>query len=440
MSAKPHCGTAALGGAECQAAGRTAGGGGATQVDESIGLTAPLGFRAAAAACGVKKLTEKPDLGVLVCDVPARAAAVFTRNRVVAAPVLVSQAHLRASKFLRGVVANSGNANACTGRQGLADAREMARLAADRIGCNAEEMLVASTGVIGRLMPMDRVQAGIQSACGLLARGPAADLAFARAIMTTDTRPKQAGVRLTLRGRTVTVAGATKGVGMIAPNMATTLGFLTTDAALPPGLLKKVLRRAADATYNCLTVDGHTSTNDTLLILASGLAFAEPGRAARPIAEGSKDAVLFEAAVTALCDRLARLIAADAEGGTKVIEVRVTGGKSDKEARAAACAIANSPLVKTAFFGEDPNWGRIVSAAGYAGITTGPETMRLALGDVVIFRKGRPVAADETRLAAVMAAHDILVDLDLGAGRGRARYLTCDFSYDYVKINAEYTT
>ena len=195
--------------------------------------------------------------------------------------------------------------------------------------------------------------------------------------MTTDTRPKQAGVRLTLRGRTVTIAGATKGVGMIAPNMATTLGFLTTDATVAPALLKKLLRRAADATYNCLTVDGHTSTNDTLLILASGLAFEDYYLHSRPIVEGSREAALFEAAVTAVCDRLARLIAADAEGGTKVIEVRVTGGKSDKEARAAACAIANSPLVKTAFFGEDPNWGRIVSAAGYAGITSAPETMRL---------------------------------------------------------------
>ena len=238
----------------------------------------------------------------------------------------------------------------------------------------------------------------------------------------------------------MTLAGVTKGVGMIAPNMATTLGFLTTDAAVAPALLKKILRRAADATYNCLTVDGHTSTNDTLLILASGLALAEPGRRATPIAEGSKEAALFEAAVTAVCDKLARLIAADAEGGTKVIEIRVTGGRSDKEARAAAAAIANSPLVKTAFFGEDANWGRIVSAAGYAAITSGPDTMRLALGGLVIFDKGRPVAADAARLKAVMAAHDILVDLDLGTGKGRAQYLTCDFSYDYVKINAEYTT
>ena len=413
----------------------------AMQVDLSLGVTAPKGFRAGAAAVGVKKLSEKPDVAVLACDAEAQAAAVFTTNKVVAAPVVVSREHLTRRRTIRGVVANSGNANACTGKQGLADARQMARLAAERIGCPAEAILVASTGVIGRLLPMDKVKAGIDWASSGLCAGPEADLSFARAIMTTDTRPKQAGVRLAIRDCTVTVAGATKGVGMIAPNMATTLGFLTTDAPVRAPLLKGILRRAADATYNCLTVDGHMSTNDTLILLASGQALAGAGKAAaKPISAGSREAAAFEAAVTAVCDSLARQIAADAEGGTKVIEIRVTGAASGAEARRAAGAIANSPLVKTAFFGEDPNWGRIVSAAGYAGISSGPETMRLALGDVVIFDRGRPTDADEARLKAVMKAHDIAVHLDLGAGRGRARYLTCDFSYDYVKINAEYTT
>ena len=409
------------------------------KVDLSLGVTAPRGFRAGVAAVGVKKLSEKPDVAVLVCDVPAQAAAVFTQNKVVAAPVIVSRAHLAKHRTaMRGVAANSGNANACTGKQGLADAREMAARAAAALGCKTEQMLVASTGVIGRLMPMDKVCVGVERSCAALGCGREADLAFARAIMTTDTRPKQAGVRIKFRGRTVTVAGATKGVGMIAPNMATTLGFLTTDAPVAAAVLDKMLRRAADATFNCLTVDGHTSTNDTLLILASGLAME--GAAARPIAEKSAEGKALAEAVLAVCDSLARQIAADAEGGTKVIEIRVTGAKSDDEARRAAAAIANSPLVKTAFFGEDPNWGRIVSAAGYAGISSGPETMRLTLGDLVIFSKGRPAAADEKRLARVMKAHDIAVHLDMGAGRGAARYLTCDFSYDYVKINAEYTT
>jgi glutamate N-acetyltransferase/amino-acid N-acetyltransferase len=254
--------------------------------------------------------------------------------------------------------------------------------------------------------------------------------------MTTDTVPKQAGVQIELAGRTVTIAGATKGVGMIAPNMATTLGFLTTDAAVESPLLQDILRRAADATYNCLTVDGHTSTNDTLCILASGLGSED----AAPMAAGSGEAAALEAAVTAVCDSLGRQIVSDGEGATKRIEIRVTGAATDDEARAAARAIANSPLVKCAFFGEDPNWGRIVSAAGYAGISSGPETMRLEMGGLVIFDRGAPVQADQTQLKAVMAARRIDVHLDLGAGTGRARFLTCDLTYDYVKINAEYTT
>jgi glutamate N-acetyltransferase/amino-acid N-acetyltransferase len=411
------------------------------KINLQLGVTSPQGFRAAAAAVGVKKLTEKPDVAVLACNVEAAAAAVFTQNKVCAAPVTVSRENLaKAAGRIRGVVVNSGNANACTGKQGMADAREMAAVAAAALSCPAKQFLVASTGVIGRLMPMDKVRTGARKCCAALASGPDADSAFARAIMTTDTRPKQAGVRVKIAGRTVTVAGSTKGVGMIAPNMATTLGFLTTDAAVAPAVLAKMLRAAADATYNCLTVDGQTSTNDTLIIMASGLAMASPGRAAKPVAEKSADGKRLEGAILAVCDSLARQIAADAEGGTKVIEVRVTGAKSDAEARRAAGAIANSPLVKTAFFGQDPNWGRIVSAAGYAGISSGPETMRLTLGGLKVFDKGRPVAADEARLAAIMKAHDIDVHLDLGAGRGQARYLTCDFSYDYVKINAEYTT
>ena len=260
----------------------------------------------------------------------AAAAAVFTQNKVCAAPVTVSREHLLAQVGARAVVANSGNANACTGEQGLEDARQMAAAAAEKLGCDPRQVLVASTGVIGRPMPMDKVRAGIAQSCGGLASGPEAGLAFARAIMTTDTRPKQAGVKLTLRGRTVTVAGATKGVGMVNPNMATVLGFLTTDAAVSPLVLDTLLRNAADATYNCLTVDGHTSTNDTLILLASGLAFQDlAGPMAEPIAElSSPDARLLGGALTAVCCSLSRQIAADAEGGTKVIDVRVTGAAS----------------------------------------------------------------------------------------------------------------
>jgi glutamate N-acetyltransferase/amino-acid N-acetyltransferase len=373
----------------------------------------------------------------------ATAAAIFTQNKVCAAPVTVSREHLaQEMAAMRAVVANSGNANACTGEQGLADARQMAALAAARLGCQPHQVLVASTGVIGRPMPMDVVRKGIEKSCATLSAGRGANDAFAQAIMTTDTRPKQAGVRLSLRGRTVTVAGATKGVGMVNPNMATVLGFLTTDAPVMPLVLDNMLRGAADATYNCLTVDGHTSTNDTLLILASGLAMRDlPGSSAGPISERSSvEGKALAAAIQEVCSSLTRQLAADAEGGTKVIDVRVTGAATGAEARRAAAAIANSPLVKTAFFGEDPNWGRIVSAAGYAGISSGPETMRLAMGELVIFDKGRPTEVDAAALRAVMKAHDIVVRLDLGAGVGEAHCLTCDFSYDYVKINAEYTT
>jgi len=405
-------------------------------VDPTLGVTAPQGFRAGAAAVGVKEGSDKLDVAVLACDIEAPAAAVFTQNKLCAAPVLVCRDHLARRAGVRAVVVNSGSANAATGEQGLADAREMAARTAAALGCPAEAVLVGSTGVIGHPLPMDKIRAGIDQAIADLAAGPDADRAFARAIMTTDTVPKQAGVRIELAGRTVTVAGATKGVGMMAPNLATTLGFLTTDAALEPPLLHQILRRAADATYNCLTVDGHTSTNDTLCLLASGRAMAEGG----PLAAGSDAAAAFEAAVRTVCDSLGRQIVADGEGATKLIEVRVTGAATDGEARAAARAIANSPLVKTAFFGEDPNWGRIVSAAGYAGISSGPETMRLEMGGLVIFDRGTAVEADAGQLKAVMAAREIDVHLDLGAGSGRARFLTCDLSYDYVRINAEYTT
>ena len=404
-------------------------------VDRGIGVTAPAGFRAGAATCGIKA-SGRPDMAVLVADRDVPAAAVFTSNRVTGAAVQVSRDHLARRRTMRGVVASSGNANTCTGEQGAADAREMLRLAADELGCDADALLIAQTGVIGRPLPMEKIRPGVPAACAALASGPDADAAFAGAIMTTDTRPKQAGVRLQVAGRTVTIAGATKGVGMIEPHMATTLAFLATDAAVAPDALQAMLARAVEGSYNALTVDGHQSTSDTMVLLASGEALA----GGDAVAPGSADAEALERALSAVCADLAYQIADDAEGGTKVVTVRVTGAATADEARAAARAIANSPLVKCAFFGSDPNWGRIVSAAGAAGITSGPETMRLALGDVVVFEGGTPAEADADRLADVMAAHDIVAHLDLGAGDGAAHCLTCDLSYEYVKINAEYTT
>jgi glutamate N-acetyltransferase/amino-acid N-acetyltransferase len=404
-------------------------------VTRDLGVTVPRGFRAGAATCGIKA-SGRPDLAVLAADRDVPAAAVFTTNRVVGSAVTVSREHLAGRTTMRGVVVSSGNANTCTGPQGVADAREMLRLAAAELDCEPEALLIAQTGIIGRPLPMDKVRAGIPAACASLAAGPHADTAFAAAIMTTDTRPKQAGARLDLDGRTVTVAGATKGVGMIEPNMATTLSFLTTDAAVEPGALGPMLRAAVGRSYNCLTVDGHESTSDTMTLLASGAAM----EGAAPLTAASPPARALEAALTAVCADLAYQIAADAEGGTKVIEVLVTGAAGAADARAAARAIANSPLVKCAFFGEDPNWGRIVSAAGAAGVSSGPETMRLTVGGLCLFEHGVPVAAEAAALRNVMAARDIAVHLDLGAGDARCRYLTCDLSYEYVKINAEYTT
>lgn len=405
-------------------------------VDRTLGVTAAKGFRAGTATCGIKE-SGNPDLAVLVCEVEAPAAAVFTTNAVQGAAVRVSRERMADRATMRGVIVSSGNANTCTGEAGLADAREMTELAGREIGCPPEALLIAQTGVIGRPLPMAKIRPGIARACAALSAGPDADDAFARAILTTDTARKQAGVRFEVAGRVVTLAGATKGVGMIEPNMATTLSFLTTDAAVEPEFLSQALGRAVARTYNCLTVDGHMSTSDTMALLADG--FAMQGTAEEIVA-GTEEARRFEAALEAVCEDLARQIAADAEGATKVLEIYVTGAATDDEARRAARAIANSPLVKCAFFGGDPNWGRIVSAAGAAGISSGPDTMHLEIGDVRIFDAGTPVAADADALKAAMATETVVVRLDLGAGSGQARYLGCDLSYDYIKINAEYTT
>ncbi len=401
-------------------------------IDRTLGVTAAAGFQAGAATGGIKP-SGASDMAVLAAREAVPTAAVFTTNRVTGAPVQVSRLHLADRRTMRAWVVSSGNSNVCTGAKGLADAKEMTAMVAEDLACDVEAVLVASTGVIGRPLPMDQVRAGVRAACGAMAAGPDADAAFAEAIMTTDTRPKRAGVRLALSGTTVTLAGATKGVGMIAPNMATTLSFLTTDAAVEPALLQAMLERVVARTYNALTIDGHESTSDTMSVMASGAAGVE-------VNEDTPEAEAFEAALLAVCGDLAYQIVDDAEGGTKVIEVRVTGAATADDARRAARAIATSPLVKCAFFGKDPNWGRVTSAAGMAGIASGPETMSLRFGDVLVYEAGTPTAADPAALKRIMAAHDVLCHLDLGAGDGEARVLTCDLSYDYIKINAEYTT
>jgi glutamate N-acetyltransferase / amino-acid N-acetyltransferase len=388
------------------------------------------GFRAAGIHCGIKE--DAPDLALIVCDEPASVAAVFTQSTVVGAPVEVSRQRVQSGKT-RGVVVNSGISNVAMGKRGLRDAREMTRMAAAAVGCDEREFLVASTGVIGEPLPMNVLKRGIpQAASRLSADGFSA---AAEAIRTTDTHAKRASVRLRLDGRLITITGIAKGAGMIEPNMATMLSFLATDARVSPGLLRRILRRVADATYNRLSVDGEGSTSDTVVLMASGRA---GGVALR---SGSEAAKRFEAGLLALCEDLVRQLARDGEGATKLLTVRVEGARNGAEADRAARRIGNSALVKTAVFGGDPNWGRIMQTIGAARISWNPDTTRVRVAGVVVFSRGRSAGpAARKRAEKALSKEEIEIFVDLGRGSGAARLFTCDLTYDYVRINAEYTT
>ena len=407
---------------------------------DNLHILSPRGFSAAGVSCGIKRKAGALDLGLLVADQPAAAAAVFTTNKVVAAPVILGREAIAAGR-LRGVVVNSGNANACTGEQGLTDAREMARLAsaatghAGRAGDANGDFLVSSTGVIGHLLPMDKLRAGIADAASKLDRGADAAAAFARAIMTTDLVPKVAGLRVDIGGVTVTVAGCCKGSGMIAPNMATMLAYLTTDARIGSAALGSALRSAADVSFNAITVDGHTSTNDTLLALASGACDAT-----EEIAEGSSAYAQFSAALTAVCQNLARQIIADGEGATRVVEVIVEGAASESDARLAAMAVANSPLVKTAVHGGDPNWGRVVSAVGYSGAKCDMDKLQHWVGEELVFDAGTPTKFNLAQVQQHMQGKHIILRVALAQGRACFTAWTCDLSREYITINADYHT
>lgn len=397
----------------------------------SGGVTAPQGFLAAGVAAGIKKVGRK-DVALLYSTAPAAAAALFTTNAFAAAPVQVSR-RIAARGVARAVVANSGCANACTGTQGLADAESMAELAARELNIAPQEVLVASTGVIGRALPLPRVAAGIRAAAQQLSPHGGGDALAA--IMTTDTQPKEIALEFDMQGHTVRLGAMAKGSGMIHPNMATMLAFITTDANILPCALKKALQAAAEVSFHMVTVDGDTSTNDMVAVLANGLAgnleISSPDDPSYRI---------FTAALTQACVHLARSIARDGEGATKFLSITVQGSTTVDAARQAAMAIARSPLVKTAFFGEDPNWGRILCAVGYAGIAVDPGKVSLFLGGVPVVRHGLPLSCPQEELARVMAAHDIDVTVDLGLGEAAATVWTCDLSHGYVKINGEYTT
>jgi len=389
------------------------------------------GFRAAGVRCGIKK--SGPDLALLVSEGPAAAAGVFTRSTVVGAPVELSRARVRRGRA-RVIVANSGVSNVAMGARGLADARAMSAAAARAVGCAPEDVLVASTGVIGHPLPIARIRAGLPRAARALADDGLA--AAARAIMTTDTVPKVAALRTRVDGRTVTLAGIAKGAGMIEPNMATMLAFLLTDAAVAPPLLRRLLRRACDATFNRLTVDGETSTSDSVLILANG-------RAGHPLLRepAGAGARRFAGALGELAETLARALARDGEGATKLVTVRVAGARSAVEAERAAKRIANSMLVKTALFGRDPNWGRVLQAVGAARVRIALARAWVRLAGVTVWRHGAPTgAAARSRAGRALARPEIEIAVDLAAGRHAATVWTCDLSYDYVRINADYTT
>ena len=395
------------------------------------GVTAPRGFTSSALHCGIKAKTGALDLAIIAADGPASAAGIFTTNLAQAAPVLVAKAHLADSGGIaRAVVVNSGCANACTGDRGLADARQMATAVAAALGCAPEQVLVASTGVIGVNLKMEAVVSGIRAGARSLARGKGDEAA--RAIMTTDPFPKEYAVTVTTAAGSFVVGGTAKGSGMIEPMMATMLGVLTTDAAVPPALLARALRQSAADTFNAITVDGECSTNDSLFALASG--------ASGVIIDETKYPALLEG-LLAVSRELAIGIVRGGEGATKLIAVNVHDALTRDDARRVARTIANSPLVKTAVHGADPNWGRIVAAAGRSGITFDISQATVHVGGILLFEHGLPHDDAAPLAAEHMKQRDVQIDVRLGTGGGeRATIWTCDLSAEYVRINGEYRT
>jgi glutamate N-acetyltransferase/amino-acid N-acetyltransferase len=395
------------------------------------GVTAPRGFTSAAVHAGVKPTSSKLDLAILAADLVASAAALFTTNLAQAAPVLVSREHIeRTHGRARAVVVNSGCANACTGTDGMANARRMTSETAALLGCRPEEVLVASTGVIGVGLPIEKVSTGIRSAVSALSRGKGSDAAVA--IMTTDPFPKEYAVSVETARGTFIVGGTAKGSGMIEPNMATMLGFLATDAEVPPALLRRALQESAKDTFNAITVDGECSTNDCLIALASG---------ASGVALDDETYPALLEGLLAVSRELARGIVRGGEGATKLIAVNVRHARTEADARQVARTIANSPLVKTAVHGADPNWGRIVAAAGRSGVLFDVGRATVHVGGILLFEHGLPHDDAAPRAAEHLKQADVQIDVSLGTGGGSAATIwTCDLSAEYVRINGEYRT
>jgi len=397
------------------------------------------GFTAVGVSCGIK-LKSQPDLGLLICDTPAAAAAVFTTNRVQAAPVSYCRKVLASgAEKIRAVVVNSGNANACTGERGESDAAAVAAEAERLFALEQGTALVMSTGIIGVPLPVEKIGAGLAKAKNRLARGAAnpdrAGDTFSKAILTTDTVEKRLALRFELGGRPVMLGAAAKGSGMVHPDLATMLGFITTDAAASPQVLSCALRRAAGRTFNMISVDGDRSPNDSVFLLANGIS----GAPAIDSTE-SPEYSAFCSALMLVCRTLARKIAADGEGATRLVEIRVAGANSYQDAEQVARSIANSPLVKTALHGADPNWGRIICAAGYSGVPVNPDSIDIYFGELKAASGGLSNGVDHDTLVRELEKKELVLTVDLKQGSAECVFWTCDFSYDYVRINALYHT
>lgn len=394
----------------------------------------PAGFRFAAVTAGIKP-SGKPDFALAIADAPASAAALYTANRVQAAPLVVDRKHIaRSNGKIRVVAINSGNANCATGEAGLRAAEQVCAAAAETFACHDYEVFPSSTGIIGVPLPAEKLVAAMPAAAAQAAATAQAFSNFARAILTTDTRPKVANASLEIDGRTIRIAGAIKGAGMIGPQLvphATMLGYIFTDAAMDPAALESCLRAAADKTFNCISIDGDTSTNDTVLMLASGASgVAIPA-----------DHPAFRIALDAVCLSLARQIVHDGEGVTHVVELQIKGAPSNADARTVAKTIAHSPLVKTAWAGTDPNWGRLIAAIGYSGVAIDPERINIWFGRHEICRHGgvSPIY-DELRAHAYLQQREFTVRIDLGLGSGSCTFFTTDLTHEYIHINADYST
>lgn len=394
------------------------------------GVTYPQGFKAAGVKAGIKK-SGNLDVAVIYTERQANVAGVFTQNAVAAAPVFASK-KVVASGTAHAVTANAGCANACTGEQGTKDAARMQAVTAEALGCEPLDVIVASTGVIGVNLPMDKMEAGIKQAVEELSE--TGSETAGQAIVTTDTYSKSCATEVTIGGKEVRFGAIAKGSGMIQPNMATMLCFITTDAAISQPRLQQALSEVTEVSFNMISIDGDMSTNDMAVVLANGAA------GNKEITEDDADFEVFKATLRELCQGLARRIAADGEGATKFLTVQVRGANSFADAKQIGMSVAKSPLVKTAFFGEDPNWGRVICAVGYAGVPMEPEKTVVKFGDIPVYKYGVGADYDEAALREVMGQHDIVIDIDMGLGSAEATVWTCDFSYEYVKINGEYHT